>query len=90
MIVLKLGVGRFGALNKKEIDEILLKVVAPMIAIDGGEVELVEVDDSADRIQLRFGGTYFGHPCRGIVFKYIVEPILKDRLATLKSIEMVD
>lgn len=77
-------------MNEKAIIEILEEIVAPMIAVDGGEIDLVSLDDHSKCIRVRFGGSYTGSPCRGIVLKYIVEPILKDRVTNLTSVEMVD
>jgi len=77
-------------LNEKVIVEILDEVVAPMIAVDGGEIALVSLDDEGNRVRVRFGGSYTGSPCRGVVLKYIVEPVLKDRVKSLAIVEMVD
>ena len=77
-------------MNEKAIVEILEEIVAPVIAVDGGEIELVSLDDQSQCVRVRFGGSYTGSPCRGIVLKYIVEPVLRDRVENLTAVEMVD
>ena len=77
-------------MNEKDIAEFLKVDVAPILAVDGGEIEVVTFDDTSKRVHIRFGGTYVGSPCQGIVLKYIVEPILKKRFEELESVEMVD
>ena len=78
------------SLDKKAIDEIVSELIAPVIAVDGGSIEVVNVDEDEKRIAVRFGGTYRGSPCQGVVLKHIVEPVLKNQLSSLTSVEMVD
>jgi Fe-S cluster biogenesis protein NfuA len=77
-------------LEEKVIFEILDEVVTPVIAVDGGEIELVSLDEQNRCVRVRFGGSYTGSPARGIVLKYLVEPVLKDRVKDLTAVEMVD
>jgi Fe-S cluster biogenesis protein NfuA len=76
-------------LDRNAVDGILKGLIAPLIAVDGGVVDLVEVDSIRGCVRVRFGGTYRGSPCQGIVLKYVVEPLLKANAEGIVSVEMV-
>jgi Fe-S cluster biogenesis protein NfuA len=77
-------------LNKSEIDELVATRIAPIVRVDGGDVEVAEVDLEECRVALRFGGSYRGNPCRGVVLEHVVRPILQECFDNLEKIEIAD
>ena len=77
-------------LDRNAVDEILKGRIAPLIAVDGGAIDIVEIDPAKGCVRVRFGGTYRGSPCRGVVLKYVVEPLLKANAKGIVSVEMVE
>jgi Fe-S cluster biogenesis protein NfuA len=78
------------SLNRKEIDEIVNTRIASILRVDGGSIEVTALNEDSRVLTVRFGGTYRGSPCRGIVLRYIVLPILKQSFGELDSLEMAD
>jgi Fe-S cluster biogenesis protein NfuA len=72
------------------VNDIVHQRIAPLIAVDGGRIEVVGVDDEEGIVAVRFGGSYRGSPCQGVVLKYVVEPLLKEKISELESVVMVD
>ncbi len=77
-------------LDRKIIDEVIQERISPLIAVDGGRIELVDIDETGGAVRVRFGGTYRGSPCQGIVLKYVVEPLLREAISEDVSALMVD
>jgi Fe-S cluster biogenesis protein NfuA len=69
---------------KKLVDEVL----APLIAADGGTIELVGFADKRLRIRLR--GTCAGCPGQPYTLTRIVEPVAKKWLGDDVRVEAVD
>jgi Fe-S cluster biogenesis protein NfuA len=68
---------------KKLVDEVL----APLIAADGGEIELVGLVDK--RLLVRLTGTCAGCPGRPYTLARIVEPVVKKWLGDDIRVEAV-
>lgn len=77
-------------LDKSKIEELVATRIAPIVRVDGGSIEVVEVDAESRRAALRFGGAYRGNPCRGIVLEHVVRPILEECFDELEKIEIAD
>ena len=61
-----------------------------LIAIDGGKIEVLEVDENSRVVKLRFFGAYYGSPCRDTILKYVVGPVLRQEIEEIASIELAD
>jgi Fe-S cluster biogenesis protein NfuA len=77
-------------ISKKEIETIIAKRIVPLLELDHGSMEVVRFDRGQGNLQVRFGGSYRGSPCREIVLKYVVEPVLREEFSELKYIEWID
>ena len=77
-------------LNKDNIETTIAKRIHPLIAIDGGKIEVVEVDENSRVVKLRLLGAYYGSPCRDTIIKYVVGPALREEIEEIDSIELVD
>jgi Fe-S cluster biogenesis protein NfuA len=78
------------SLNQVEIEEIVKARIAPILRIDGGTIEVTMPSGDSLVLKVRFGGTYRGSPCRGVVLKYVVFPVLKQAFCELESLELAD
>jgi Fe-S cluster biogenesis protein NfuA len=78
------------ALNKSDIEELVTTHIAQLLRADGGSIEVVALNLETQTLTVRFGGTYRGSPCRGVVLEHVVEPILKVRFSELNRVEMAD
>jgi Fe-S cluster biogenesis protein NfuA len=77
-------------MNKKKIETVVTKRIVPLLELDRGSLEVVRFDNSHGNLQIRFGGSYRGSPCREIVLKYIVEPVLREEFSDLNKVEWID
>lgn len=77
-------------LNKSNVEELIETKILPILRVDGGTVEVVAVDPDEHGVTLRFGGTYRGSPCRGVVLSEVIGPMLKEVFEELTAIEMAD
>jgi Fe-S cluster biogenesis protein NfuA len=78
------------ALNQSEIEEVVKTRISPILTVDGGSIEVAAFNAESRALTVRFGGTYRGSPCRGVVLKYVVWPILKQSFSELNSLEPSD
>ena len=76
-------------LSEENARKVIEERIAPVVAVDGGSVELRAVDTKAGTIQLSLRGRYSGCPSRQYVFDYVVAPTLKRVLSGVKKIELV-
>ena len=75
---------------RKKIQDIVSKRVLPLIEMDSGTVEIVRIYSTKGKVQVRLGGAYFGSPCRDVLVKYVIEPILKEEIDEINDVELVD
>ncbi|MEW6442113.1 MAG: NifU family protein [bacterium] len=71
---------------RKEVEEALAKI-RPMLQADGGDVELVEVDDGVVKVRLR--GACAGCPGAQMTLRMGVEKRLKQDVPGVKSVVAV-
>ncbi len=71
---------------KEDVEKVLAKI-RPMLQRDGGDVELVEVDDGV--VKVRLTGACKGCPMSQMTLKNGIERFLKQEIPTLKSVESV-
>ncbi len=71
---------------KKEVDAVLDKI-RPQLQADGGNVELVDVEDGVVKVRLQ--GACAGCPMSQMTLKNGIERILKENLPEVKSVENV-
>ncbi len=70
----------------RRVDEIIAEV-RPFIQSDGGDIELLKVEDSV--VYVRLTGACVGCPSSMITLKQGVEVRIKEELPQIESVEMV-
>lgn len=71
----------------KERVESVLDEVRPSLQADGGNVELVDIDDGV--VKVRLVGACGSCPSSTMTLKMGIERILRERIAEVKSVEQV-
>ncbi len=72
---------------KKKVMEVLDKI-RPALQADGGNVELVDIEDGVVKVRLQ--GACVGCPMSQITLKQGIERFLKKEIPEVKSVESVD
>jgi len=65
-----------------------LEEVRPMLQADGGDVELVSVEDGVVKVRLQ--GHCHGCPMSQMTVKMFIEKRLKEKVEGVESVEAVD
>ncbi|MFC1940593.1 NifU family protein [Chloroflexota bacterium] len=68
---------------KEKVEEALNKV-RPMLVADGGNVELVDVNDGT--VQVRLTGACGGCPMAAVTLKMGIEKLLKEEIPEVKEV----
>ncbi|MBS3809620.1 MAG: NifU family protein [Desulfobacterales bacterium] len=71
---------------KEQVQSVIEKI-RPSLQADGGDVELVEVDDGVVKVRLQ--GACAGCPMSQMTLKNGIERLLKKELPDVKSVESV-
>jgi len=71
---------------KEQVSEILDKI-RPQLQADGGDVELVDIEDGVVKVRLR--GACAGCPMSQITLKNGIEAVIKESIPGVKSVENV-
>ena len=69
--------------------EQVLDQVRKMIQRDGGDLQLVSVDEAEGSVKVRFKGACVGCPSAAITFQNAIERTLKQSLPAVQSVELV-
>jgi len=72
----------------KEKVQISINKIRPMLQADGGDVELVEVEDGVVKVRLK--GACAGCPMSQMTLKNGIERFLKQEIPEIKSVESAD
>jgi Fe-S cluster biogenesis protein NfuA len=72
---------------KEKVQE-ALKKIRPMLQADGGDVELVDVEDGVVKVRLQ--GACAGCPMSQMTLKNGIEKILKEQIPEVKSVESAE
>lgn len=73
---------------KKKVEKVL-EEIRPSLKADGGDVELVDIDEEKGIVKLRLTGACAGCPFSTMTLKMGIEKILKDRIPEVKKVEAV-
>lgn len=73
---------------KEKVEAVLTKV-RPMLAADGGDVELVSIDEKAGLVKVRLTGACGCCPMSQMTLKMGVEQMLKKEIPEVKKVESV-
>lgn len=72
----------------KQVEDVLVEV-RKMIQRDGGDLELVSVDESSGSVKVRFQGACVGCPSAAMTFQNAIESTLKQQVPGVQSVELV-
>jgi Fe-S cluster biogenesis protein NfuA len=72
---------------KKRVQTVINKI-RPMLQADGGDVELVDVEDGVVKVRLQ--GACAGCPMSQMTLKNGIEKFLKKEIPEVKSVERAD
>lgn len=73
-------------LNKEQVEKILDEI-RPMLQADGGNIELVDLDQKKGVVKVKLTGGCAGCPMAQLTLKGYVEQTLKEKLPEVKKIE---
>lgn len=76
-------------ISRDKVEEVLNKHVRPALAMDGGNVEVVEIDDSEGIVKMQFQGACHGCPMSQMTLQMTVERSLKEHIPEIKKVEAV-
>ncbi len=71
----------------KEKVQAVLDKVRPMLQNDGGDVELVSIDEAKGIVKVRLKGACAGCPMSQMTLRNGIERILKQEIPEIKSVE---
>ncbi len=74
---------------KDKVSEVLDSQIRPILQRDGGDVELIGIDEETGTVQVRLQGRCAGCPMSQMTTKAVVERILKQHIPSLKEIVSV-
>ena len=69
--------------------EKVLEEIRPALQADGGDVELVEVDEEHGVVKLRLTGACAGCPFSTMTLQMGIERVLKQKVPEVKRVEAV-
>jgi Fe-S cluster biogenesis protein NfuA len=75
---------------KNLIEQILSTTIRPMLQYDGGDVELVEVNEKSGLVYVRLQGACVGCPFAQITLKTRIEALLKEKIPEITAVEAVE
>jgi Fe-S cluster biogenesis protein NfuA len=71
----------------KDLVEAAIAKIRPMLQADGGDVDLVDVEDGIVKVRLK--GACAGCPMSQMTLKNGIERVLKQQIPEIKSVESV-
>ncbi len=74
---------------REDVERVLEKNIRPALRADGGDIELVEVNEEAGEVKVRLQGACAGCPLSQITSLTVVERILKQEIPELKKVMTV-
>jgi len=67
-----------------------IEKIRPAIQADGGDIELVDVDQSTGKVSIRFHGACRGCPMAALTLKMGVEKYLKQQIPEVSEVVSVE
>lgn len=68
----------------------VVNVLRPLIQADGGDIELINVDEPAGLVSIRFRGACVGCPSAAITLQMGIERHLKEKVPEVKKVVAVN
>lgn len=73
---------------KKQVEKIL-EEIRPSLQADGGDIDLVEVDEKNGIVKVKLVGACAGCPMAALTLKEGVEKVLKEKISEVKEVVAV-
>jgi len=74
---------------KSKVEKVIEKKVRPGLARDGGDIELVAVDEKSGEVKVRLQGACAGCPMSQMTLTMVVERLLKEEVPGVKKVTPV-
>jgi len=74
---------------KSKVEKVIDKKVRPGLARDGGDIELVAVDEKSGEVKVRLQGACAGCPMSQMTLTMVVERLLKEEVPGVKKVTPV-
>jgi len=73
------------SINKKQVEEVLEKI-RPALRMDGGDVELIKVDEKSGKVEVKLRGACSHCSMSTVTLKEGIENELKDKIKGIKEV----
>ncbi|HUU23014.1 MAG TPA: NifU family protein [Phycisphaerae bacterium] len=70
--------------------QVVIDEIRPLLQADGGDIELVSVDEAAGVVSVRLQGACKGCPGAAMTLKMGVERFLRERVSEVKEVVAVE
>lgn len=70
--------------------EAALGEIRPALQMDGGDCEIVDIDESQGRLSLRLVGACGGCPMSTLTLKSGIERMVRERVPAIRQVETVE
>jgi Fe-S cluster biogenesis protein NfuA len=74
---------------RETIEKVLNEYVRPKLAADGGDVELIDVDENKGVVKIRLVGSCANCPMSGLTFLSLVETTIKQKVPEVKVVQPI-
>lgn len=74
---------------RDKVEEVLERNIRPALRADGGDIELVEVNEEAGEVKVRLQGACAGCPLAQMTSLTVVERILRQEIPEIKKVTTV-
>ena len=74
---------------KSKVEKVIEKRVRPGLERDGGDIELVSVDEKAGEVKVRLQGACAGCPMSQMTLTMVVERMIKEEVPGVKKVTPV-
>ena len=74
----------------KDVVEAAIDEIRPALNMDGGDCEIVEIDEPAGRVHLRLLGACGGCPMSTLTLKSGIERLVKERAPQVREVVTVE
>ena len=71
---------------REQVEKILAEKIRPALQMDGGDIELIDVDEASGNVTVKLKGACGGCPMSAMTLVGFVEKTLKEEVPEVKSV----